>query len=296
MTWKFWFGISTGDVDPVLARVLHLIRYRWPAHVVSGLELDSAASGTLVDEATCRLRSLSLVDGVIRRALPVLLRSVDLRGAASSLESLPAIVDAHSAGVALERLFDFEQGVRDGAIRNADGAIRNAVHAAWYAARHLETGLCADRTHQIAGAAVNAFDALFDALSPPIVAQHGGRDPAIDLAAGLFREAALLTRDGAGSSIQLAVISSASARVSGLIAEDAASRGLDSCAMDLLLEMSWAPRRELDRVAARYYSMTGASLWAPYRSRCPRTRDAGFVLGDQRCVRDAHPADEEHVF
>ncbi len=289
--WKSWFGTPTGDVDPVLARVLHLIRSRWPAHVVFGLELDSVASGTLVDEVTCRLRSLLLVDGVIRRVLPVLLCSADLRDAAFSLEGLPAIVDARSAGVALERLFDLEQGIQ------GSGAIRNAVHAAWYAARQLEIGFCADRTHQIAGAAVNAFDALFDALSSSrVIVRHGERDPAIDLAAGLFREAALLTRDGAGGSIQLAVISSASAKGPGPIVEDAASRGLDSCAMSLLLEMAWAPRRDLDRVVARYYSMTGASLWAPYRSRCPRTRDAGFVLGEQRCVRDVHSVDEEHVF
>jgi hypothetical protein len=77
--------------------------------------------------------------------------------------------------------------------------------------------------------------------------------------------------------------------------------GLDWRAWPVLEELSaldWdgADEQLATRVARRYYELTGASIYLPYRSRCRATRHAGFVVGYVRCVRDAHPDHQGHVF
>ncbi len=70
-TWGLW--ANTGDVDPVLARMLHLLRYHWgsdPNAARALSELDAVVAGTRADDALSRRCALLVVDRGLRRDLP----------------------------------------------------------------------------------------------------------------------------------------------------------------------------------------------------------------------------------
>lgn len=152
--WGMW--ADTGDVDPVLARMLYLLRHHWgsnPDDARTFLELDAVVAGTRVDDVLSRRRALLVVDRALRRDLPLLLRAAP-RGegsatlvAADSLEQLAPLEDARSAGLALGLTFNLG--------RRVDGVDRRMMHVAWEAARHAESALLADRVYQLGSAAVS---------------------------------------------------------------------------------------------------------------------------------------------
>jgi hypothetical protein len=155
--WGMWEG--TGDVDPVLARMLHLLRHHWgaePDDVGALSELDEVVAGTRGNDALSRRRALYVVDRALRRDLPQLLRSAP-RGegsanlaAANSLEQLAPLESTRSMGCAVTLTFNLEQRV--------DGVDRRMMHAAWEVARHGESALLADRIYQLGSAAVSACE------------------------------------------------------------------------------------------------------------------------------------------
>ena len=155
--WGMW--ADTGDVDPVLARMLHLLRHHWgsdPDDARTFLELDAVVAGTRVDDVLSRRRALLVVDRALRRDLPLLLRASPLEGlsasafAAASLEQLAPLEDSRSAGLALGLTFDLEYRVY--------GVDRRMMRAAWEVARHTESALLADRIYQLGSAAVSACE------------------------------------------------------------------------------------------------------------------------------------------
>lgn len=155
--WEMW--ADTGDVDPVLARMLHLLRQHWgsdpdDARSLSGLA--SVVANSRVDDTLSRQRALFVVDRAIRRDLPRLLRSAPRGGgaatltAADSLEQLPALWGARSAGCAVSLTFSLGQRVNE--------VDRRMLRAAWQMARHTELALVTDRIYQLGSAAVSACE------------------------------------------------------------------------------------------------------------------------------------------
>lgn len=150
---------DTGDVDPVLARMLHLLRHHWAAdadnaHALS--KLDVVVAGTRNDDALSRRRALFVVDRALRRDLPQLLRAAP-RGegsatlaAADSLEQLAPLEDARSVGFMVGLTFDLG--------RRSNGVDRRMMRGAWTTARHAEQALFADRLYQLGSAAVSACE------------------------------------------------------------------------------------------------------------------------------------------
>lgn len=191
--WGMW--ADTGDVDPVLARMLHLLRHHWGSNPddARGLsELDAVVAGTRDDDARSRRRALFVVDRALRRDLPLLLRDAPRGGgsvtlaAADNLEQLAPLEDAQSAGRAVELTFDLG--------RRVNGVNRRMMHVAWEAARHAELALFADRLYQLGSAAVSSCEMVV--LRRNDLAEPGGhwmaaRDLARQRAFAIIHEAAL---------------------------------------------------------------------------------------------------------
>jgi hypothetical protein len=191
--WGMW--ASTGDVDPVLARMLFLLRHHWgsnPDDAGMFLELDTIVVGTRVDDALSRCRALFIVDRAIRRDLPRLLRAAPREEgsvtcvAANSLEQLAPLEGARSAGLALSLTFNL--GCR------IDGVDGRLIRAAWEISRHAESALLADRIYQLGSAAVRVcemFVLRHDDLTELGVHWTTARALARQLAFAIIYEAAL---------------------------------------------------------------------------------------------------------
>jgi hypothetical protein len=148
---------DTGDVDPVLSRMLHLLRHHWesdPDDACTLSELSGVVAGTRGDDALSRRRALYVVDRALRRDLPQLLRtgprerSSATLAAAASLEQLTALEDSRAAGCAVSLTFNLG--------RRADGVDRRMIEVSWEAARHAENALFEHRTYKLSSAAVSA--------------------------------------------------------------------------------------------------------------------------------------------
>lgn len=154
-----WADTDTGDVDPVLARMLHLLRHHWgsdPDDACLLSNLESVIAHSRADNALSRRRALFVVDRALRRDLPRLLRSAS-RGeisaalvAANSLEQLAALENTRSAGCAVGLTFNLESQVNE--------ADRRVLRAAWQTARYTELALATNQIYQLGSAAVSACE------------------------------------------------------------------------------------------------------------------------------------------
>jgi hypothetical protein len=150
---------DTNNVDPVLARMLHLLQYHWgsdPDDARSLSELNRILANSRDDDTLSRRRALFVVNRALRRDLPRLLRSTS-RGessaalsAANSLEQLAALENTRSASAAVDLTFNLGQQVNK--------ADRRMLRAAWQTARHAELALATNRIYQLGSAAVNACE------------------------------------------------------------------------------------------------------------------------------------------
>jgi len=188
---------NTGDVDPVLARMLHMLRHNWASNPDDGplfLELGAVVAGTRVDAVLSQRRALYVIDRGIRQDLPLLLRAAPREGvssnfvAAECLEQLRPLEDARSAGLALSLTFDLESRVLENRVE------QRMMRVAWEATRHAELALFADRIYQLGSAAVNVCEMFV--LYRGDLAELGcswapARDLARRLAFARIREAAL---------------------------------------------------------------------------------------------------------
>lgn len=197
--WGMW--ADTGSVDPVLARMLYLLRHHWgsdPGDARALSELETIVDGTRGDDALSRRRALLVVDRAIRRDVPRLLRAAPRAGssatfaAADGLEQLAPLEDARSVGCAVGLTFDLG--------RQVAGVDRRMMRVAWEAARHAELALVADRIYQLGSAAVSVCEMF--ALRRDDLAELGShwataRDLSRSLALSIIHEAALLSAPGA---------------------------------------------------------------------------------------------------
>jgi hypothetical protein len=155
--WGMWE--NTGNIDPVLARMLHLLRHHWgsdPDDARSLSELDHVVANSRDDDTLSRRRALFVVDRALRRDLPRLLRSASREensatlAAANNLEQLAALENTRSAGCAVGLTFNLERQVNE--------ADRRMLRAAWQTARHTEMALATNRIYQLGSAAVSACE------------------------------------------------------------------------------------------------------------------------------------------
>ena len=194
---------DTGDVDPVLARVVHLLHHHWddgddPSCARMLAELDLVIAGTIGDDALSRQRALFVINRVLRQDLPRLLRAVPQSRsmaceAASCLERLAPVENSSSARGVVGLTFVFE--------RQLVGVARRMMVAVWEAARHTETALVACRNYQLGTAAVAACGVFVECrraaeLGPDWVPAG---DLARDLAVSLVRGAAAVSCEGAAA-------------------------------------------------------------------------------------------------
>jgi hypothetical protein len=194
--WGMW--ADTGDVDPVLARMLHLLRCRWranpeDAHELSGL--DAIVASSRGDNELSRRRALFVVDRALRRDLPRLLRaaprggegSSPCAGAADRLEQLAPLESSQSMGCAVTLTFDLERRVDE-----VDGRM---IRGAWEVARHAELALLAGRIYQLGSAAVSVCEMFVlrrDDLTELGHHWAPARDLARSLAFAIIHEAAAI--------------------------------------------------------------------------------------------------------
>lgn len=192
--WGMW--ANTGNVDPVLARMLHMLRHHWGSAVddVRALApLDEVVASTNGDNALSRRRALFVIDRGLRRDLPRLLRAAPHAegattfAAADRLEQLAPLADARSAGAAIHVTFDLE--------RHMDGVDQRMIGVAWEVARHAEGALLQDRLFQLGTAAVyigQMFAVRRNDLTELGSHWQPARDLARDLAITLVHETAQL--------------------------------------------------------------------------------------------------------
>lgn len=190
--WGMW--ANTGNVDPVLARMLHMLRHHWGSAIddVGALAaLDAVVAGTNGDNALSRRRALFVIDRGLRRDLPRLLRAAPHAegtatfAAADRLEQLAPLESARAAGSAIHLTFDLE--------RRIDGVDQRVIGVAWEAARHAEGALLQDRLFQLGTAAVyicRMFAVHRNDLTGLGSHWQPARDLARDLAITLVHEAA----------------------------------------------------------------------------------------------------------